>query len=157
MRWGPAIAGFVTQVLIGIALVFLIIWSAWAVDRGQWANSDPQTREWFLAQTNPKTGVPCCSNADGVNAEEEQCPGGAVLLHPEFKCPPGDDNVWVKFRAEVRASDGEIMFAKDVDWMIVPPDAILTSSRGVATVWWSTESQSNPKIYIRCFAKGPRS
>lgn len=86
MRWGPAIAGLVMQVLIGIALVFLIIWSAWAVDRGQWANSDPQTREWFLAQTNPKTGVPCCNNADGVNAEEEQCPGGAITFHPEFKC-----------------------------------------------------------------------
>jgi hypothetical protein len=148
------ISGFIAIcAAVGVTLVLFLPRPAWSrtLYPGQWDSVSAETREWFLAQTNPKTGVPCCNSADGVNAEEEQCPGGAVLLHPEFKCPPGDENVWVRF--VVKSSPQDIT-GQPIDWMIVPPDTILPSSHGVATVWWYLQ---DGKIGIRCFARGPRS
>jgi hypothetical protein len=137
-----AIAGFVFHVIAPMP--------AHARWKPEYAQIAPETRQWFISQTNPKTGVPCCNNADGINAEEEQCPGGEILMHPEFKCPAGDDNVWVKFVIKSSTPNSPDIA---VDWMVVPPDTILPASRGVATVWWYRE---NGRVMIRCFAKGAR-
>jgi hypothetical protein len=42
-----------------------------ARDNGQYNSVSPDVRAWFRAQKSPKTGALCCSEADGIYAEED--------------------------------------------------------------------------------------
>jgi len=44
---------------------------AFARDNGQYQNVSPDIRQWFRDQKSPKTGMICCSEADGNEAQED--------------------------------------------------------------------------------------
>lgn len=51
-----------------LAALLLITVSAHARDNGQWAQADPEIRNWIQGLKNKK-GVPCCDTADGEEPE----------------------------------------------------------------------------------------
>lgn len=119
--------------IIVAAVALLLICPAFARDFGQWAQIDQKTREWFRSQKNPTTGVLCCSEADGVYAEEDI----------------RGDQYWVRFEAA----------GTKVDWMSVPPEVVIhdANRNGAPVVWWYwlADAQGSPTIVtIRCFAPG---
>jgi hypothetical protein len=114
-----------------IALIVLVASPAIARDNGQYAQSDPQIRQWFRSQVSPKTGIQCCSEADGVFAEEDI----------------RDGHYWIRFPQ----SNGE--------WMQVPDDVVIKdpNRNGAPVVWWyySVNRESRQReLKIRCYAVG---
>lgn len=101
--------------------------AATARDFGQYQNVDPATRQWFRSQKNPKTGILCCSEADGTYAEEDI----------------RDGNYWVRFEAR----------GQTIDWMEVPDDTVIRdpNKNGAPVVWWWYEKG---QIKIRCYSPG---
>jgi hypothetical protein len=58
--------------MIRVALLLLVLCiSALARDNGQYENVAPDVRQWFRDQKSPKTGMICCSEADGSEAQED--------------------------------------------------------------------------------------
>jgi hypothetical protein len=54
------------------ALLFLLFLSdAFARDLGQYSQVSPSVRQWFRDQKSPKTGMICCTEADGSEAQED--------------------------------------------------------------------------------------
>jgi hypothetical protein len=101
---------------------------------GQYAQYDPETRQWFRNQHSPKNGVNCCSDADGTYAQEDI----------------RDGHYWTRFTTH-RIGNPDM----DSGWMQVPDDTVLTSPNrnGAAVVWYYYE---NYVLKIRCFAAGAK-
>ena len=105
--------------MIRVALLFLVLCvPALARDNGQYNQVAPEIRQWFRDQKSPKTGMICCSEADGSEAQEDirdghywttspavapnwyQVPDEVVIKDPNKVGPPV---VWVYYeRGEVR-------------------------------------------------------
>jgi hypothetical protein len=81
-------------------------------------------RKWFRSQKNPKTGVLCCDESDGVYAEEDI----------------RDGSYWTRW-------------PQNPEWMRVPDEVVIRdpNRHGAPVVWWLYE---NGKPVIRCFAPG---
>lgn len=125
------------------ALTLLLATSALAREQwpGQWASVDPATGEWFRSQRNPKTNVPCCSEADGAEAQEDVV----------------DGHYRVRFVA-TRDTSGAPR-ATDSGWMDVAPEAVLTgpNRNGAPVAWWYWASESGVAVLrVRCFAPGAK-
>jgi hypothetical protein len=102
-----------------------------ARDNGQFAQADPQIRQWFRNQVSPRTGVHCCSEADGEYAEEDI----------------RDGHYWTRFSQ----SNGE--------WMQVPDDVVIKdpNRNGAPVVWWYADIDHGKRIVkIRCYAVGSK-
>lgn len=116
-----------------VVILIALLWPAFARDFGQWAEADPTIRNWFRSQKSPKTGILCCSEADGVYAEED-------IRNGEY---------WVRFH---------IFGTVPVDWMRVPPDVVINepNRHGRAVVWWMAQFNNGKivNVEIRCFAPG---
>jgi hypothetical protein len=82
---------------------------ALAFDRGQYAQTDDATRQWFDGLQNQRR-VPCCSTADGTRVEDAD---------------------WR------RDADGGYSVRLNGEWIAVPPDALVTVPNrvGYAVVW----------------------
>lgn len=136
------ILGLVYAVLIVLAW---LLWSHEAPARelypGQYAQVAPEIREWFKAQRNPGSHVPCCSEADGVFAQEDTSGGHyrVRFTYAPWTYPPGGP----PHREEER----------DSGWMDVPDEAVIhaPNPNGAPVVWWAME---NDKVWIRCYAPG---
>ena len=123
--------------VVVIGSVMLLSAVAQARDNGQWAQSDPATREWFRSQRNPTTKVPCCSEADGTYAEEDI---------------RGDD-YWARFTYQRWDMSGKKYASEVSEWMRVPPETVIhdPNRHGSPVVWWYFV---DGKPGIRCFAPG---
>ena len=119
------------RLAIAIYIVLAItVTLAMARDDGRWAQIDPATREWFRSQKvpgGPHVGTSCCSEADGVYAEEDIENGQYV----------------VTFEAHGR----------QIKRMRVPDDRVIRepNRHGRAVVWFWFE---NAEPRIRCFIPG---
>jgi hypothetical protein len=114
-----------------IALLMLVASPGMARDNGQFAQIDPETRQWFRSQRSPKTGAICCNEADGVYAEETV----------------RSDQYWTRFPE----SKGQ--------WMQVPDDVVIKdpNRHGAPVVWWYYEmdpENGRRVLKIRCYAVG---
>ena len=114
-----------------IALLMVVASPGIARDNGQFAQVDPETRQWFRSQKSPKTGAICCNEADGEYAEEAVRSGHYWTRFPESK--------------------GE--------WMQVPDDVIIKdpNRHGAPVVWWYYEmnpENGKRELKIRCYAVG---
>jgi hypothetical protein len=108
---------------------------------GQYAQYPPEIREWFRSQKSPRTGISCCSEADGTYAEEEI----------------RDGHYWTRFT-------WQFCFAKqcqdlDSGWMDVPDDVVIhdPNRHGAPVVWWTRASgteAATAKVRIRCYVPG---
>src|SRR5262245_46310394 len=125
-----------TSALMGVVgLCLALSWNpSYAREKypGQFADVNPAVREWFNSQRNPKNGAHCCTEADGVHAEED-------IRH---------DRYWVRFDACNLATG-----CTTTDWIPVPPDAVIynPNRNGAPVVWWYVESG---QYKIRCYAPG---
>jgi hypothetical protein len=54
-----------------LLLVLLLCVPALARDNGQFNQVSPEMRQWFRDQKSPKTGMICCTEADGNEAQED--------------------------------------------------------------------------------------
>jgi hypothetical protein len=54
-----------------LLLILVLCAPALARDNGQYSQLSPDIRQWFRDQKNPKTGMICCSEADGNEAQED--------------------------------------------------------------------------------------
>ncbi len=102
-----------------------------ARDNAQFAQADPQTRQWFRDQISPRTGVHCCDESDGVYAEEDI----------------RDGHYWTRFPQ----SNGE--------WMQVPDEVVIKdpNRNGAPVVWWYADIDHGQRIVkIRCYAVGSK-
>ncbi len=115
----------------------LLIGNAIARERypGQYAQIDPEIRRWFNDQLIPGSSQRCCSEADGVFAEEDI----------------RDGHFWVKFVANT-VENGEV----NSGWMLVPDAAVIWSGNkhGAPVVWWGWGQSGG--LTIRCFAPGAK-
>lgn len=137
-------------VAIGVlALAILLVWFFEAHGRmlypGQFDAVPQQIRDWFVAQLIPRgphKGESCCSNADGVTAEED-------IRGNEY---------WVRFRIARSLNGADDPYV--VEWMRVPDDAVLTTPNlsGAPRVWhMESWIQGEPRdIKILCYAPGPK-
>jgi hypothetical protein len=121
------------RTLLLLALLTTVASATW---RPEYAQLDSGTREWFRAQKNPTTNVPCCSEADGVSAQEDI----------------RDGRYWTRFVTREGLDSG---------WMQVPEDAILRSSNrnGAPVAWYAAKSAgaAGPSVlWIRCYATGAK-
>ncbi len=99
---------------------------------GRYAQS--QNRDWFRNQISPKTGGNCCSEADGVYAEED-------VRNGEY---------WARFVA--KQWNGAAYVEYEVDWMQVPGDVVINdpNRNGQPVVWFYWDAGWK----IRCYAPG---
>jgi len=98
-----------------IAILLMLSCPALARDDGRFADVDPVVREWFRSQRVPggsHAGTSCCTEADGVYAEEDIRAG----------------QFW--FRYQTREG-------RSVDWTLAGPDQLITTpnKHGRAVVW----------------------
>jgi hypothetical protein len=112
---------------------------------GQYAQMDPTVRQWFRSQRVPggaRKGGSCCSEADGVYAEED------IRADAD-----GTSHYWVRFEARSRV----------VDWMKVPDEVVIhdPNRNGAPVVWWGANEYYNDgvppagaHIIIFCYAPG---
>lgn len=130
--------GMLLVVFVSVALAVLVLTiahrsraQARELFPGQYAQVDPATRYWFRNQKSPKTGGNCCSEADGVYAEED-------IRQGEY---------WVRFIAKLQ--DGSEVL---VDWMPVPGEVVIhdPNRNGAPVVWWYWDQVWQ----IRCYAPG---
>jgi hypothetical protein len=125
------------SLLILLALVSSAANVTWKPEYAQLSN---QERQWFKDQKNPKTQVPCCSEADGAQAQED-------ISNGHYR---------VRFVARTFTS------APDVDsgWMDVPDEAVIQepNRHGSPVVWyyWKQGSNSPLLLMIRCYAPGAK-
>lgn len=101
-------------------------------DNGQYAQVDPETREWFQGlRPGGGQGVPCCADADGTS-------------DPNWVGKKGDDGNW-HYSVQLGGK-----------WVDVPDDAVVTvPNRAGRTIIWTYTL--NGVTYIRCFMPGPMS
>ncbi len=119
---------------LALLTVFLSIPTQARDLEGKYAQADPALKRWFNDQKIPGSGASCCSQADGITAEEDIRNG----------------DYWVRFEA-----NGVLL-----NWMKVPKEAVLNTPnlRGVPVVWWTiTDETSGAATVIRCYSPGPKS
>lgn len=128
-------------VIVYVLILFLAYLHGKAFGRelypGQYSQSSPEIRKWFRSQENPTTHMNCCSEADGVYAQDDI----------------RDGHYWTRFTAKIFSGD------LDSGWMQVPDDTVIhdPNRNGAPVVWWkveSTDSDGTIKLGIRCFAPG---
>ncbi|HEY7242865.1 MAG TPA: hypothetical protein VH678_03165 [Xanthobacteraceae bacterium] len=98
--------------MLRIVLVLLLLCApVLARDYGQYNSVAPEVRAWFRAQKSPKTGALCCSEADGIYAEEDI----------------RDGQYWTRWPGH--------------DWQPVPDEVVIRSGNphGAPVVWWYVE------------------
>lgn len=102
---------------------------------GQYAQVDPRLRQWFRDQKVPGTQSSCCSESDGVYAEEDI----------------RDGHYWTRFVAR-QYNDGAPVTEIQSEWMQVPDEAVIhdPNRHGAPVVWWGW----NGGLTIRCYAPG---
>jgi hypothetical protein len=136
--------GITSAALIGLAILAFVLSSKAAPARtlypGQWAQVDPEMRQWFNNQKipgGPMKGVSCCSVADGVYAQED-------IRHGHY---------WTQFQWRKWDSAATQYVSADSDWMQVPDDAVIKdpNRHGAPVVWWGVIDE---KLIIRCYAPG---
>ena len=150
-KWGEVVLASIAAILMAApnAIVatglFLVLTPAPSHGRelypGQYAQYPPEIREWFRSQKSPRTGISCCSEADGTYAEEEIREG----------------HYWTRFT-------WRFCFAhecQDLDsgWMDVPDDVVIhdPNRHGAPVVWWTRASgteAATAKVRIRCYVPG---
>ena len=113
------------MIRVAFSLSLLLICSAQARDNGQYYNSSPELRKWFRSQKDPNTGASCCTEADGIYAEEDIRQGA----------------YWTRFEA----TKGK--------WIRVPEETVIKGSNknGAPVAWWY---YLNGEVRIRCYAPG---
>lgn len=141
-------------------MAMLLLAPAHARDFGQYAQADPAISEWFNAQRNPTTKVPCCSTADGTRAQEEiRCAIPTAAHSPSVEC-----HRWTRFVAATHVynvESGASESGDDIDsgWMQVPDDTIIYDGgnpNGAAIVWYYFSGPDTlANLRIRCFKPGP--
>jgi hypothetical protein len=107
-------------------------------DNGQYAQVNPEVREWFQNQIDPRTKQLCCSIADGTYAEEDI----------------RDGHYWARWRINTWDDNGNLVASdKMTDWIQVPDGAVITnpSPNGSPVVWYGF-TNGNP--FIRCYVPG---
>lgn len=116
-----------TTSIIAPLLVGVMLAPALARDNGQWAQSDPATKQWFNGLKSQQ-GL-CCSFADGFRIDDvdwEQT-----------------DNPEMPYRVKI---EGE--------WINVPKFAVIEDNNRVGyAIVWPTKG-ADGKIGIRCFIAG---
>jgi hypothetical protein len=116
--------------MIKTLVLMLVVSVTW---KPEYAQLNPELRQWFRDQKNPTTKVPCCSEADGSQAREDI----------------RGEHYWVRF--EARGIDSE--------WMPVPDETIIRGANrnGAPIVWWYFDNgvQNLANLRIRCFVPGP--
>lgn len=138
--WSEYVA--VVAMSISIILLVVLLWVGLATKAsgrehypGQYAQVDPKTRQWFRDQKVPGSDIKCCSEADGVFAEEEI----------------RGTHYWVRFVAK-QYNDGAPTTEIESGWMQVPDEAVIhePNRHGAAVVWWGWQD----RLFIRCFIPG---
>jgi len=106
-------------------LLFLL--STVVLAKDDYSQIDPKVRQWFQNQHSPATGINCCSEADGVYAQEDIREG----------------HYWTRFDAHGR----------DSGWMQVNDEVVIhdPNRNGAPVVWWWTDGY---ELKIRCYAPG---
>lgn len=119
--------------LIPFGLMVALVQPAGATWRPEYSQLDPALRQWYRDQRNPKTTIPCCSEADGAQAQEDI----------------RQDSYWVRFEAR----------GIDSGWMEVPADSVLKTPNlhRRPVVWWYFDGGivSVQTLKIQCYAPGP--
>jgi hypothetical protein len=98
--------------MIRLLLAVMVICApALARDNGQYENVSPDVRAWFRSQKSPKTGALCCSEADGLYAEEDIREG----------------HYWTRWGGR--------------EWQPVPDEVVIQhpNPHGAPVVWWYVE------------------
>jgi hypothetical protein len=109
-----------------ILLLLLVLCApALARDNGQFNQAAPELRQWFRDQKSPKTGMICCNEADGAEAQEDI----------------RDGHYWTTWPAVAPT------------WYPVPDDVVIKDPNKVGhpVVWIYFEQGA---IKIRCYAPG---
>lgn len=92
-------------------------------------------REWFRSQKSPKTGMGCCDEADGGQAQEKI----------------EDGKYWASWCVIGNSATGEC--ARSSGWIEVPDDVVIKGPNITGhPVVWSYYENGKPKI--RCYAPG---
>jgi hypothetical protein len=108
-----------------LLLVLVLCAPALARDNGQYNNVAPEVRQWFRDQKSPTTGMVCCDEADGNEAQEEI----------------RDGHYWTTWPAVAPT------------WYRVPDEVVIKEPNKVGhpVVWIYFEQGA---IKIRCYAPG---
>jgi hypothetical protein len=144
-RWRDSFEAGILSTLAASVIIFTVsdLRSSYGRELypGQYAQVDPGIRQWFRDQKSPRTGIPCCNEADGAYAEEEIRDG--------------------HYRARFTWRSCFARECHDIDsgWMDVPDDVVIhdPNRRGAPVVWWyrgSSRDPENPTVGIRCYAPG---
>lgn len=115
-----------TPLIAAIAALLLGFASqlAYARDRGQFANANPELRAWFDGLKSQKG--PCCSDADGSAISD----------------------------ADWESGNGHYRVRIDGAWVNVPDEAVITEPNRVGrTMVWPIRDGVGG-LYIRCFMPG---
>lgn len=108
-----------------LLLVLLFCAPALARDNGQFNQASPDIRQWFRDQKSPKTGMICCTEADGNEAQEDIRDGHYWTTWPSVS----------------------------PTWYPVPDELVIRDPNKVGhPVVWIYDEQGVVKI--RCFAPG---
>lgn len=123
------------RVLLLVVLFVCAATSALTRDRGQYAQSDPDTKRWFNGLGNQRGGS-CCSDADG------------------FKI---DDPNWQQV-GEGEIGDGDAVHYRvriDGAWIDVPDWAVVKGGNRVGyAIVWPVGGGDGVPVRIRCFLPG---
>lgn len=129
-----AVVLVVSGFLIGSLLLLAMTTKASSREQypGQWAQVDPEKRQWFRQQQSP-SGYNCCSEADWDNVEEDIRNGGEY---------------WVRWDKSIA------MHPETKGWMKVPEAVIIPGPNKYGPgVWWSYSEETG--LAIRCYSRGP--
>lgn len=108
-------------------IALLLVESARAHDHGQFGQYSEARDQWLRQQTNPKTSMHCCTQADASLVEEDIREGAYWIRWGQF------------------------------DWVRVPDNAVLPypNPRGEPVVWWAPQWKDNKMSpLIRCYSPG---
>jgi len=137
-----------------IAVVSVTCAHARGLYPGQYAQVPPEIQEWFRSQKIPGNEgfeATCCSQADGVNGEQDMRNGQYwtrfVIEYHDFKCHEG------------LCFDGGIK-SEQIEWMPVPDSVVIRNSKNPylnPVIWWLREQGTGNGVRIKCYAPGAES
>lgn len=120
----------------------------------QYAKVPPDIQEWFRSQKIPGTEGSCCSQADGVQGEQDVRNG----------------KYWTRFTIEyhvfdcTRANEGGCLVTgtktERTGWVPVPDNVVIHNSKNPylnPVIWWLREEGMPNDVRIRCYIPGPES
>ena len=97
---------------------------------GQYSQVDPEVKHWFNNQKSPKTGLSCCSTADGDYVEEDIREG----------------HYWIRFDR----TGGQ--------WREIPDEIVIAkpNRKGAPVVWYyySDKYESPETLKFYCYSPG---